>query len=129
MAPISDCEASINELIEQIQPDRWPVPQGHRPLRATGSALAVAVTLLEVCFPNTGARIMTFIGGACTHGPGAVVGEEHKNPIRSWHTIKEDSASYMKKVSEIVRSVFSVSVRTVVKLEANHARLSTFGIF
>lgn len=39
---------SINDLIEQTVPDRWPVPQGHRPLRATGSALAVAVTLLEV---------------------------------------------------------------------------------
>ncbi|VDM39854.1 unnamed protein product [Toxocara canis] len=95
--PISDCDMSINDLIEQIQPDRWPVPQGHRPLRATGSALAVAVTLLEVCFPSTGARIMTFIGGACTHGPGMVVGEELKNPIRSWHTIKEDNAPYIKK--------------------------------
>lgn len=41
---------SINDLIEQIRPDRWPVPQGHRPLRATGAALAVAVTLLEVNF-------------------------------------------------------------------------------
>lgn len=39
---------SINDLIEGIQPDRWPVSQGHRPLRSTGSALAVAVTLLEV---------------------------------------------------------------------------------
>ncbi|KHN81869.1 Protein transport protein Sec23A [Toxocara canis] len=91
---------SINDLIEQIQPDRWPVPQGHRPLRATGSALAVAVTLLEVCFPSTGARIMTFIGGACTHGPGMVVGEELKNPIRSWHTIKEDNAPYIKKATK-----------------------------
>ncbi|VDK45353.1 unnamed protein product [Anisakis simplex] len=98
--PINDCDQSINDLIEQIQPDRWPVPQGHRPIRATGSALAVAVTLLEVCFPNTGARIMTFIGGACTHGPGSVVGEELKNPIRSWHTIKEDNAPYMKKATK-----------------------------
>jgi protein transport protein SEC23 len=41
---------SINDLIEQIQPDRWPVAQGARPLRATGAALSVAVTLLEVVF-------------------------------------------------------------------------------
>lgn len=40
---------------------------------------------------------MSFIGGACTHGPGAVVGEELKNPIRSWNSIKEDAAPYMKK--------------------------------
>nr|CDJ97004.1 Sec23 Sec24 trunk region domain containing protein [Haemonchus contortus] len=98
LQPISECDESINDIIDQISVDRWPVPQGHRPLRATGAALAVAVTLLEQCFPNTGARIMTFVGGACTHGPGAVVGEELKLPIRSWHTIKEDNAIYMKKV-------------------------------
>uniref|UniRef100_A0A915BSI6 Protein transport protein SEC23 n=4 Tax=Parascaris univalens TaxID=6257 RepID=A0A915BSI6_PARUN len=109
--PISDCDMSINDLIEQIQSDRWPVPQGHRPLRATGSALAVAVTLLEVCFPNTGARIMTFIGGACTHGPGAVVGEELKNPIRSWHTIKEDNAPYMKKATKFYDGLGARAVR------------------
>ncbi|KAI1730116.1 sec23/Sec24 trunk domain-containing protein [Ditylenchus destructor] len=95
--PISDCEASISELLEQMQPDRWPVPLGHRPLRATGAALAVGVTLLETSFPNTGARIMTFIGGACSNGPGMVVNEELKSPIRSWHDIKEDNATYMRK--------------------------------
>ena len=39
---------SIGELIEEIQSDRWPVPQGNRPLRAIGAALSVAITLLEV---------------------------------------------------------------------------------
>lgn len=48
LQPISECEATICDLIEQIGVDRWPVPQGHRQLRATGSALAVAVGLLEV---------------------------------------------------------------------------------
>lgn len=48
LQPISDCDASINDLVEQTTSDRWPIPQGHRPLRATGSALSVAVTLLEV---------------------------------------------------------------------------------
>lgn len=42
---------------------------------------------------------MTFIGGPCTHGPGAVVDDELKNPIRSWHSIKEDNVLYMKKVN------------------------------
>ena len=43
---------------------------------------------------------MSFIGGACTHGPGAVVGEELKNPIRSWNSIKEDNAPFMKKANK-----------------------------
>lgn len=97
LQPIHQCDMWMNDLIEQIQPDPWPVAQGNRPLRATGAALAVAVTLLEVCYPNTGARVMLFVGGACNHGPGMVVGEELKNPIRSWNTIKEDNAKYMKK--------------------------------
>jgi len=48
LKPISECEVSIGELIEKIQSDRWPVPQGNRPLRAIGAALSVAITLLEV---------------------------------------------------------------------------------
>ncbi|CAJ0577142.1 unnamed protein product, partial [Mesorhabditis spiculigera] len=105
LQPISECDESINDLIDAVVVDRWPVPQGHRPLRATGAALSVAVTLLETCFPNTGARIMNFIGGACTHGPGMVVGEELKNPIRSWHTIKEDNANFMKKANKFYDSL------------------------
>lgn len=41
---------------------------------------------------------MAFIGGACTYGPGAVVGEELKVPIRSWHDIKEEKVPFMNKV-------------------------------
>lgn len=111
LQPIGECDESINELIDQIVVDRWPVPQGHRPLRATGAAMAVAVTLLETCFPNTGARIMTFVGGACTHGPGMVVGEELKNPIRSWHIIKEDNAYFMKKATKFYDSLSHRAVK------------------
>ncbi|GMS79302.1 hypothetical protein PENTCL1PPCAC_1477 [Pristionchus entomophagus] len=111
LQPISECDESINELIDQITVDRWPVPQGHRPLRATGAAMAVAVTLLEVCYPSTGARIMSFVGGACTHGPGEVVGEELKNPIRSWHTIKEDNAPYMKKATKFFDGLSARAVK------------------
>ncbi|KAK6753171.1 hypothetical protein RB195_012647 [Necator americanus] len=111
LQPISECDESINDIIDQISVDRWPVPQGHRPLRATGAALAVAVTLLEQCFPNTGARIMAFVGGACTYGPGAVVGEELKTPIRSWHTIKEDNAVFMKKATKFYDSLASRAVK------------------
>ncbi len=51
----------------------------------------------QVSYPSTGARIMLFTGGACTHGPGQVVGEELRLPIRSWHDIKEDQAKFVKK--------------------------------
>ncbi len=44
--------------------------------------------------------MMLFTGGACTHGPGMVVGDELKTPIRSWNDIKEDNAKFMKKVMD-----------------------------
>jgi protein transport protein SEC23 len=97
LQPVSDCEAALLERIENIQADRWPKAQTQRSLRATGSALAVAVTLLEVCYPNTGGRIMALVGGPCTTGPGMVIDEEKKNPIRSWHDIKEDNIPFMRK--------------------------------
>lgn len=55
----------------------------------------------QCTFPNTGARIMTFIGGPATQGPGMVVGDELKTPIRSWHDIEKDNAKFMKKATKV----------------------------
>uniref|UniRef100_A0A3Q3QHL0 Protein transport protein SEC23 n=1 Tax=Monopterus albus TaxID=43700 RepID=A0A3Q3QHL0_MONAL len=56
-------------------------------------------------FPNTGARIMTFISGPATQGPGMVVGDELKTPIRSWHDIEKDNAKFMKKATKHYESL------------------------
>ncbi|OQV18774.1 Protein transport protein Sec23A [Hypsibius exemplaris] len=95
--PVENCRESLAEVIDQIQRDPWPTTAGKRSQRATGAALGIAVSLLESCFPNTGARTMLFVGGPCTQGPGMVVGEELKTPIRSHHDIAKDNAPYMKK--------------------------------
>lgn len=44
---------------------------------------------------------MTFIGGPATQGPGMVVGDELKIPIRSWHDIEKDNAKFMKKATKV----------------------------
>jgi hypothetical protein len=44
---------------------------------------------------------MTFIGGPATQGPGMVVGDELKAPIRSWHDIEKDNAKFMKKGTKV----------------------------
>lgn len=43
-----------------------------------------------------------FIGGPATQGPGMVVGDELKTPIRSWHDIEKDSAKYVKKGTKVI---------------------------
>jgi len=55
----------------------------------------------QCTYPNTGARIMLFVGGACTQGPGIVVDDELKHPIRSHHDIEKDSCKYMKKAMKV----------------------------
>ncbi|KRX20342.1 Protein transport protein Sec23A [Trichinella nelsoni] len=110
LQPIHQCHMAITELLEEIEQNPWNVVPTHRPLRCTGAALSVAVTLLEVCYANTGGRILTFIGGACTYGPGIIVGDELRVPIRSWHDIKEDAVKYMKKATKYYEELASRAV-------------------
>ncbi|KAG4990035.1 hypothetical protein JHK85_033018 [Glycine max] len=72
LLPASECEYTLNALLDELQMDQWPVPPGRRPARCTGVALSVAAGLLSACNPGTGARIIALVGGPCTEGPGAV---------------------------------------------------------
>ena len=78
LQPVNACDMYLTDLLGELQRDPWPVAQGKRPLRSTGIALSIAVGLLECSFPNTGARIMLFAGGACSQGPGIVVNDDLK---------------------------------------------------
>uniref|UniRef100_A0A3B3R9S3 Protein transport protein SEC23 n=1 Tax=Paramormyrops kingsleyae TaxID=1676925 RepID=A0A3B3R9S3_9TELE len=100
LQPVQKIDMNLTDLLGELQRDPWPVTQGKRPLRSLGVALSIAVGLLECTFPNTGARIMTFIGGPATQGPGMVVGDELKSPIRSWHDIEKDNAKFVKKATK-----------------------------
>lgn len=100
LQPVHKIDMNLTDLLGELQRDPWPVTQGKRPLRSTGVALSIAVGLLEGTFPNTGARIMLFTGGPPTQGPGMVVGDELKIPIRSWHDIEKDNARFMKKATK-----------------------------
>uniref|UniRef100_A0A4W5N9H0 Protein transport protein SEC23 n=1 Tax=Hucho hucho TaxID=62062 RepID=A0A4W5N9H0_9TELE len=100
LQPVHKVDMNLTDLLGELQRDPWPVPQGKRPLRSTGIALSIAVGLLEGTFPNTGARVMMFTGGPPTQGPGMVVGDELKTPIRSWHDITKDNARHLKKATK-----------------------------
>ncbi|XKL66528.1 hypothetical protein PGB90_009948 [Kerria lacca] len=97
LQPVKVCDINITDILGELQRDPWPVPQGKRALRSTGVALSIAVGLLECTYPNAGGRIMMFIGGPCSQGPGQVVNDDLKEPIRSHHDIHKDNAKYMKK--------------------------------
>lgn len=107
LQPVHKCDMSLTDLLGELQRDPWPVSSGKRPLRSTGVALSIAVGLLECTYPNTGARIMLFVGGSCTQGPGMVVGDELKQTIRSHHDVDKDNCKFMKKAIKHYESLAS----------------------
>ncbi|XP_065882430.1 protein transport protein Sec23A-like [Dysidea avara] len=95
--PLQTCDMSLTDMMGDLQPDPWPVAQDKRPLQSAGVALSLAVSLLEVTYPNAGARVMLFLGGPCTSGPGMVVSEEKKDTIRSHIDLEKGAAKFSKK--------------------------------
>ncbi|KAK3121955.1 hypothetical protein QOZ80_8BG0663240 [Eleusine coracana subsp. coracana] len=92
LLPASECVFVLTSIIEELQKDPWPVPADQRASRCTGAALSVAAGLLGVCVPGSGARIMAFIGGPSTEGPGSIVSKSLSEPIRSHKDLDKGSA-------------------------------------
>ncbi|KAF5736623.1 protein transport protein SEC23-like [Tripterygium wilfordii] len=97
LLPASECEYTINTLLDELQTDQWPVSPGSRASRCTGVALSVAAGLLGACLPGTGARIVALVGGPCTEGPGTIVSKDLSDPVRSHKDLDKDAAPYFKK--------------------------------
>jgi|EP00505_MAST-04D_sp_SCG-Rhode-Island_P003435 protein transport protein SEC23 len=92
LVPVSECGFSLESVLDDLSRDPWPVSAGARNNRATGTALSVAVGLLEVAVPNSGARIQLFVGGPCTVGPGRIVDMELTKTMRSHHDLIKGNA-------------------------------------
>ncbi|KAJ6744442.1 PROTEIN TRANSPORT PROTEIN SEC23 [Salix purpurea] len=105
LLPASDCEFTLNSLLDELQPDQWPVAPGSRASRCTGVALSVAAGLLGACLPRTGARIVALVGGPCTEGPGTIISKDMSDPVRSHKDLDKDAAPYFKKAVKFYDSL------------------------
>lgn len=100
LLPVSECELQLTSILEELSRDCWPCKNTERPQRCTGTALSVALGLLEATFKGQCARVMTFVGGPPTVGGGIVVSSELKDNIRSHHDIQKNRAPFFKKASQ-----------------------------
>jgi len=66
------------------------VPYDERSKRATGNAINVTLSILEICGLK-GARIILFLGGPCTIGNGTVVDIKLQQTIRSYVDIDQEN--------------------------------------
>lgn len=56
---------------------------------------------------------MLFAGGPATEGPGMVVANELREPIRSWHDIDRDTVKHYKRATKVcVRLFVHYTIRT-----------------
>jgi len=108
--PLSACEMNLTAILEDLQRDPWPVKNDHRPLRATGVAMAVAIGLLEASCKNNAAHVMCFMGGPCTQGPGMVIGDELSEMLRAHHDLIKDKARHFKKAQKYYETLANRAV-------------------
>eukprot|EP00920_Eleutheroschizon_duboscqi_P032529 GHVT01078556.1.p1 GENE.GHVT01078556.1~~GHVT01078556.1.p1 ORF type:complete len:614 (-),score=46.75 GHVT01078556.1:734-2575(-) len=112
LLPVSECEETFSAILDDLQRDRWPAPADHRRKRCTGLAIAVAVGLLETCSNQLAARVMMFIGGVCTTGPGQIVDTPLAESIRHHLDLQKDNANarFVKKALKFYTSVANRAV-------------------
>jgi len=100
LCPVSECDMQLQSILDELSKDCWHYKDSERPQRCTGTAIAVAVGLLETTFRERSARIMTFLGGPPTVGAGAVVSTDAKEIMRSHTDLAKHSAPHVKKATE-----------------------------
>ncbi|KAJ4455415.1 putative Protein transport protein Sec23A [Paratrimastix pyriformis] len=91
LCQVQQCDVALQTILDELVPDPWPLQEGCRALRSTGAALSTAVSILECLMPNLGARIMLFINGPCTQGPGMVLGSNLQETMRAHVNIETNT--------------------------------------
>ena len=94
LMPVSECEFQLTSILEDLTPDEWHVPTGKRPERCSGTAMSVAIGLLDSACKRKNARVMMFTGGPPTIGPGIVAGLEEKESLRSHYDLHKGNVPY-----------------------------------
>ncbi|KAF7684469.1 Protein transport protein SEC23 [Astathelohania contejeani] len=74
---------ALREIFQAMPRDSFPVMDGNRQVRCTGSALSLAAALLESRYNKTGVKILLFTQGPCTYGPGTIASLNLIHEIRS----------------------------------------------
>ena len=90
---VDQAELALGSLLDSLVANRFPrSATKERSLRATGSALNLAAQFCTALFgekSHIGGHLICFVGGACTYGPGKIVNQPLKEPIRSHRDIEK----------------------------------------
>lgn len=96
LLPVTDASFQFEMVLDDLQRDAWSVPADQRVARCTGVALQIALGLLESACPRQGSRVLLFVGGPPTIGPGMMVGRGKTETIRSHTDLQKNNAPHFK---------------------------------
>lgn len=88
--PIEDCKEKVLKILGKLKVSQFEVKKTERAMRASGQALAVAISLVQ-SFGGIGGRVVSFLGGPCTTGPGKIISEQLLEVYRNHNDIEENS--------------------------------------
>lgn len=105
-----ESKTQIIKTIQSLDVSKWTIKPGHRALRVTGSALNIASCIAEGSYVQCAAKITLFAAGACTFGPGQIVGTELKEPLRSHSDIEKGSAKHYKEAVKLYKKLATKAI-------------------
>lgn len=92
-------------MLEDLQKDPWPCAGEDRVQRCTGAALSLSMSLLESSISRQGSRVMLFVSGPPTVGPGAIVARSKKESLRSHLDLLKNQAPMFKGAIDYFRGL------------------------
>ncbi|XP_042397662.1 protein transport protein sec23-1-like [Zingiber officinale] len=104
LLPVSECEFNFTTWVEELNCTRNSLP-GHRPTRATGAAISIAIALLEGCTPYNVGRVMVFTSGPATIGPGMITDTDLSISIRTHRDLVNDHAPFTEKARNFYKKL------------------------
>lgn len=127
LMPVAECTFALEQVLEDLQKDPWPCPPDERVQRCTGTALSVALGLLESSVPRQGSRVMLFIAGPPTVGSGAIVGRSKKENIRSHTDLLKNQTPLFKPAVEVYKGLSDRAIANSIVVDVFACSLDQVG--
>eukprot|EP00755_Sulcionema_specki_P011609 Sspe_Gene.49415::Locus_26628_Transcript_1_2_Confidence_0.500_Length_2602::g.49415::m.49415/K14006/SEC23; protein transport protein SEC23 len=109
LVSLSDAELAFQTVLEELNVDNFPVPVSKRPERAAGAAIETAVALGEALVGSTNrrhhGRLLLFLTGPCTRGPGQIVSLDEAETIRFHRDIQDGQAPFLASATDFGKRV------------------------
>jgi protein transport protein SEC23 len=128
--PLKDCEYTVSSFLDDLSGDLFPKGQGERRGNCSGLALHVAISLLESVAGGEPARILFFLGNACSIGPGQIVGLKLSETIRNYVDFekKNTNTNYFKTAVDFYEKLATRASRAGIVIDVFSCSLNQVGL-